>query len=378
MGMSRKSGPKPAFRLLSCSVGALGCGIAVACGGTQGAAPASTETPVDAGVDATLGQLDPAFADPCQAAAVFTYQPLASFDDEVTSPGGNPNDLAGPYAPYVSYDLSGTLYECYVPGELPPLGNILPEEDAAVTDPALCMTGYQPSTVLAQGIGEVMPVSHCGSQGYGLHLRAKGLTDWGMNIGIDLRQNCNNTTTAEAGAGHSPACFFDATGWKGVSFWARLGFGDYAASDGSVPVSTDARSTTLLITAGDPGTSNELGGGAGVPIGSYPFNGPPDGGPPVCGSYPCLYGEPDANLDAGVLPCDPFGQGVALPTASDGGPDSWQFYAIPFSAMRQKGYGAPESALDLGHILNVTINLSKGQLGAVDYDVWIDDIAFYK
>lgn len=354
-------------RLLLATAGVLGSAVLTACGGTQGAAPAGSQavTAVDAGFDATLGQLDPSFADPCQAAGAFTYQPFAAFDD---TPSGVLGDLAGTYAAYISYDLSGALYEC-----VQPIAPVV--EGIVVPDAGQCMTGYQGSAGGNGTVGEQMPLSHCGSQGYGLHLRATGLTGWGMNVGIDLRQNCNGVSTAAAAdAGGTHPCFFDATGWKGVSFWARLGFAD---SPGSGALSGQP-ATTLLVTVADTSTANELGGSAGATIGSYPFNGPSDGGPPVCGSYPCIVGDPNADLDAGVLPCDPFGKGVLLPTSGDGGPDPWQFYAIPFSDLRQKGYGAPEPALDLGHIVNVTINLSKGQLGTADDDVWIDDIAFYK
>lgn len=347
------------------SASALTFGVFTACGGTQGAAPAtSTE---EAGVDATLGQqLDPSFADPCQAAQAFTYQPLLSFDN---APGGNPADLGQTYAPYVSYDLTGTLFQC----NSTCANSVPPVETQVAADPVMCMTGYQPSTTQC----EQMPVAHCSTMPnygiYGLHLRADGLTAWGMNVGIDLRQNCNGVTTAAAPTNRTP-CFFDATGWTGISFWARLGFGD----DPDAAPPTGQRATTLLVTVADPSTATELGGNAGVPIGPYPFNGPSDGGPPVCGQYPCQVGNPSANLDAGVLPCDPFGEGILLPQSTDGGSNPWQFYAIPFSDLRQKGYGIPEPGLDLTHILGVTINLSKGQLGTGDYDVWIDDVAFYK
>ena len=71
------------------------------------------------------------------------------------------------------------------------------------------------------------------------------------------------------------------------------------------------------------------------------------------------------------MQCDPFSKGISLST-------TWQFYLIPFDEMQQKGFGLAESAPDLEHLLGVKFSLSKGQIGSANYDVWLNDISFYK
>jgi hypothetical protein len=143
-------------------------------------------------------------------------------------------------------------------------------------------------------------------------------------------------------------CYYDARGWTGISLWARLG------SSESV--------TNAIITMADPNTAGLLGGG-------YPFNDPDA----ACGDLPCSANNtpPGPPTLHNAVQCDPFGKAITL--TSD-----WQFYRIPFSDMTQKGYGLPETAPDLAHFIGVKINLSLGQLGSADYDVWVNDIAFYK
>jgi hypothetical protein len=319
------------WRLVTAVAGA----AVAACGGSQRATPSGDAA--GGGAEQVLGPLDP---DPCDASRAVEIDPEMSIANfEPTS-----SQLAGQYAIYASYDLTGTMWGC----QLTTLGTCaVSDETPVVPDPLQCRTGY---AVFQQ---ESLPASRCGADGYGLHLSAPpdggGLTGWGMNLSIDFRQNCNGTSDPDAGVGFTP-CFVDASRWTGISFWARLG-----------PQSTGA---TALVTVGDPHTSSQIGDTPPYNL-QYPFN------ERLCGDPPCVPGGDGGSsggglLDGGNPQCDPFGKAVLL--VSD-----WQFYAIPFSEMRQKGYGVPESTLELSRILGFKFSLGKGA-----WDVWLDDIAFYK
>src|SRR5262249_21894466 len=145
-------------------------------------------------------------------------------------------------------------------------------------------------------------------------------------------QNCNSMMKPDpdSGTAQNP-CYFDATEWDGVSFWARLGPGQSGI--------------TALATVGDPNTTDVAGN-------MVPLN------DPICGNPPCMTGRGTraptclANAQPPCL-CDPFGQAVQLF-------DYWEFYKIPFSVMRQKGYGRPEPAIDLKHVISFKLSFGKG------------------
>jgi hypothetical protein len=319
---------------------------AVGCGGSQDASVSDASTGTDATQPTVLGPSDP---DPCNASKVFEQRVIANFDDS--------SGLAGPYGTYVSFDATGTLFQS---GQ--PVMGIDSAEAIADGGPRQCLTGYSATS------GDRLPTKRCGTDSTALHLFATGdvdagaqdagLTGWGMNVGIDLRQNCTcpapptpcpqvthpelgcQTATNQTGGSCSPMgapCFFDASGYTGISFWAMLG-----------PQST---ASVALATVSDPNTGGQLGG-------TYPFN------DLICGDPPCVAGQ--AQMHSGLALCDPFGKAIGLV-------DHWEFYAIPFDEMRQKGYGLPESKLDVAHVLAFKLSLGKGV-----WDVWLDDIAFYR
>jgi hypothetical protein len=316
-------------------VGLCAC-VATACGGAQrgtldlGGA--------DAGADATetLTSVGPSDPDPCVTSQDFEYQVLTSF---VAGDG-----IAGPYATYVSYDTTGLLYQD---------GIALTEQSVNAAE---CETGYTATS-------DPLSPARCGSDSTGLRLFATGgtfnaagngvpndagLTGWGMNVGTDLRQNCNmallpNCSDAPSSNPPTGPSYFDATEWTGISFWAMLGPG--------------SSGTSALVTVPDPNTAGVLGG-------TYPFN------DLTCGNAACVAGQPmDMHCTAASVPlclCDPFGKAIGLV-------DHWAFYAIPFSDMRQKGYGAPQPELDLAHVLGFKLSLGPGT-----WNVYIDNIAFYR
>jgi hypothetical protein len=150
----------------------------------------------------------------------------------------------------------------------------------------------------------------CGVSHSALHVKATKLADWGANIELDFKDTTNG---------------FDASSYDGFSFWVRRGEGN------------SGRSMLALVL--DPYTAT-------------PFN---TAMMPFCGDS---MGEQNK--------CDPFGHAVGFD-------EQWSLFAIPFSAMRQKGYGKASPALDKEEILGF-----KFSLGVGDWDLWLDDIAFYK
>lgn len=291
------------------------------------------------GADATepLTSVGPSDPDPCTTSQDFEYQLLTDF-----SGGG----IAGPFATYVSYDATGLLYMSNGLGGSAPITDV---------DPVQCQTGYSFTTP------DTISPARCGTDRAGLRMFATGgtlvnnaltgtvadpddagLSGWGMNAGTDLRQDCNGQTTTAPGT--NGPCFFDATGWTGISFWAMAGPG--------------TTGTSALVTVADPITAGVLGG-------TYPFN------DLTCGNEPCVAppGVSDDHCTAATVPlclCDPFGKAFGLV-------DHWAFYAIPFSDMRQKGYGAPVPAIDVAHVLGFKVSLGPGT-----WNVYIDNVAFYR
>jgi hypothetical protein len=198
-------------------------------------------------------------ADPCALAKSVTTHVLMDFDN-------------GPPLGYVSGDGTGTI----TPGDGKP-------PPSPFTEP------------------------RCGETGMALHVIAKGLTNFGPSVGLSLADN---------------KLVFDATGYVGLSFWARQG--------------SDDSGSALLATVQDSATLGDKNG--------------------VCSDA--------AAGDKGK--CDPFGRAVGIESA-------WRLYLIPFDSMRQKGYGVPASGLDVSAIQGFKISGGKG-----DWDFWLDDIAIYK
>jgi hypothetical protein len=53
--------------------------------------------------------------------------------------------------------------------------------------------------------------------------------------------------------------------------------------------------------------------------------------------------------------------------------NDWQFYKVPFTELRQEGYGKEFQYLDLSKITLVRFTWMQGWL-----DVWLDDVRFYR
>ena len=223
-----------------------------------------TQSGDDAGVDASVP------VDFCAEQLAHTYVSLVSFENNRRDLAASPNPMSSAVNPsYVSFDLTGSMLECPAPTNRaicddPDAESVVVTADSGVSS-INCTTGYN-------AVGENAPDGHClvdgGTSRTAVHLVAKDLTDWGMNIGVELRQNCNNSTDPDASMYPGYPCYVNAAaeGFKGVSVWARLGSDDPSLAQ------------TALVQIGDPATSSELGG-------TYPFN-----TPRLCGDAPCVMG----------------------------------------------------------------------------------------
>jgi hypothetical protein len=64
--------------------------------------------------------------------------------------------------------------------------------------------------------------------------------------------------------------------------------------------------------------------------------------------------------------CDKFGTYLNVD-------DTWRAYFVPFAGMQQGGWGLASPALDTSGLFSVTVQLGRGE-----WDIWIDDIGFYR
>ena len=120
----------------------------------------------------------------------------------------------------------------------------------------------------------------------------------------------------------------DAARWDGLAFWARTGPG--------------AR-TTLRVGLRDKHTDGGYRDASGQP--------------------PC---NPDHTPDTLPTGCDEFGAYAIMN-------GDWQQYVILFDEFRQAGWGRRAPFLDVGGIRSVSFTWGRGR-----WDVWVDDLAFYR
>jgi hypothetical protein len=70
--------------------------------------------------------------------------------------------------------------------------------------------------------------------------------------------------------------------------------------------------------------------------------------------------------DSTAKGCDRFGGYVTVGT-------DWQFFLVPFEDMRQAGWGASAPYFDVAGLRTMTFLFPAGT-----WDIWVDDVAFYK
>lgn len=185
---------------------------------------------------------------------------------------------------------------------------------------------------------DAIPNGRCGSR-FAMHVQGGPFAVWGGTFGLNL----NNR---------------DVSSFDGVAFWARKG---------------PSGRNTLRIDLGDLNTDDqyvdsETGRSRCLP-----------GCPNVPPGVQRLPGEDCFTEDNQELGCDKFGAYALL------GAD-WKYYRIPFSEFRQSGYGLSVPSLCLrsstnpeshcygaGGIRSLSTFYGHGQ-----WDIWFDDIGFYR
>lgn len=153
----------------------------------------------------------------------------------------------------------------------------------------------------------------CGTSRYGLHIRATGLKVYGGSFGTSFLVQYPEG--------------WDVSDYEGLSLWVKREGGPGAS---------------LFIALNDQYTDGTAGS--------------------------ALRGEPacDDNSLTESKKCDRFGAGVRLT-------DEWQFVAIPFTAMKQRGYGVIAPYLDTEALAGLNASFEAG-----DWDFIIDDVGFYR
>lgn len=304
----------------------------------------------------------PEASDPCLAADGLTLQSITTFDPPDGANRSLAKALCDPFVNpivspmkrecmYFNADLMQSPRPCTNPGSSP--GSCLQSDGSPMPD-TLCMT-LSPTAMMSTIPVTTIPGGRCGSSNQAFHLVGTNIATcydpsvlkqgWGATLQITFNPSMNN-----AGQAETP---LDAHTWDGVSFWGRRGSGPNA---GAIIASIqDIHSAATNSLKPLPEYCNEAGVSP-------------------SGASTCLFGcaateavignggPPDANK------CDPFGLGVLLTP-------EWSLVKLPFSKVKQKGFGVPSP---LGHLDSSALVGLQLAFSAGNWDVWIDDIAFYR
>ena len=163
---------------------------------------------------------------------------------------------------------------------------------------------------------ETIPGRRCGTSTRAMRVTGSGFTDWGAGFGFDMRYGPGD-------AGVSMQLPYDASRFRGFTFWGRIG---------------DTSISTIRVGIGDRWSR-------------------PDGG--VCTTIPTL--GPNACYDT-------FGASFTLTTV-------WQRFSIDFGQLQQRSFGLPRPGLDTTAVMTFEIAIPPA---APVFDIWIDDVAFYR
>lgn len=162
---------------------------------------------------------------------------------------------------------------------------------------------------------EMIPSPRCGSSHRAMRVSGSGYGQWGAGFGMALKAGMVN--------GEWTGLPYDATGARGISFWARAG---------------ESSTTTLLAMVADAWSE---------PVG----------------------GHCDPSIPNGDTACyDHFGVSVPLTT-------TWQRFSYSFGEMQQRQFGLPRPTLDVTQVTNIEFAIP--QASSV-FDIWVDDVAFFQ
>jgi hypothetical protein len=344
------------------------------CGGRDDGRPSADVPPT----------VDPLTVDPCSADDGLEFQNILNFEgatarcDSAVAAGPNQASCL-----YFNYDQDQEPANCHPGNSLtivhtPALCTV--PADVRSTQSCLLATGQPaPSSLCSQTNvnGGTVPTQtiegggRCGTSHSAMHLVAS-------NLGI-----CENQITGSLGWGASlsisffpsangqPSAGFDASAFDGVSLWVRKGSGPTVEA--------------MYLTVKDPFTDNQRDFLPPLQVMKPNFANCADPlyGPitTFCDASNVVYvtdPTPPAHCKSLVpdyCKCDAYWNGIGLT-------DQWHFVILPFDEMNQKGYGVPSPLqhLDTTRITSLGLSFSSqaGSSSGGDWDVWIDDIAFYR
>lgn len=273
--------------------------------------------------------------------------PLADWED----PGSGPvacNALDG-YELYLldNFEPGEASIAWYTNNDRTALSDPLPDTDPIPSTPipgGRCM-GETPSDDAATLCDDPMvPRGDCTTVARlesrsALHMRTGLLTNNGGQLGRSLPLTCDPTQSAcgfaagppeigpcSTGQGSTPptgGCEgYDLSLWEGVFVWARIG-----------PNSAD----TIKVRVADKATDDKG----------------------------CIC-DPYTNQNDSSSGCDKFSSFVGLD-------DDFRVYFVPFEEMQQGGWGMRAPRLDTSGLFSFALEFGRGS-----WDLWIDDVGFYR
>lgn len=161
---------------------------------------------------------------------------------------------------------------------------------------------------------EPIPGNRCGFSTNAFRVTGSGFTNWGSGFGFDFR-------TMLLDSGYGPTSY-DGTAYRGITFWARVG---------------DPSITHLWFGVGDQWS---------LPQG----------------------GHCDATVTSGPTACyDFFGANIEMST-------EWKRYAFQWGQLGQRNFGVVRPELDVANLYVAHFDVPVSPV----FDVWIDDVAFFK
>jgi hypothetical protein len=305
-----------ALRLLFCTAAL----VTLACGGEDRGRPSGAPLPA----------LEP--GDQCELERGYEFQNIVSFERPFAAASPCDRGVPCPGSPlYFNYDKTHSVGD--PDAVCPNLAEVIVAPDGNAVNPSAIPEG-----------------SRCGSES-ALRIQAtnmatcygdNGRVGWGGSLDITLSDD-----------------YFDASDWDGVSLWVRRGESPNAAFILSV---IDEPNLGLQVPESEELRCN--------------CREEPSQNNPSETRIRC-YSDPDKEIDStdtdappfpDELRCDAFGSAVSMT-------DTWQFITIPFSEMRQKGFGFVSNS---GRIDTTRLKRIQVLIAAGDWDFWIDDIGFYR
>ena len=286
----------------------------VACGGTDDGRPSGVPPKSSDAVD------------PCRAAEGYEFETLVDFDPpEGEMPEATRSqdcDPANPCTFNFNFDKVNTPPGNPPPGVEPP---VCPEVQF-YSDPT-----YMQPNLQGHSVG-----TRCGEPEYATRLVAtnlavctneQGRMGWGGSLSLTFANSASEA--------------IDVSEWDGFSFWVKK----------ASPATRSAFITAAVdnYTAGfnnieDPFDDDRSCDSRGAPL------------------------DENGEIIPDTEKCDGFGVAITLA-------DDWTFVPVRFAGMRQKGFGMPSH---LGHLATDEFVRLQFLVSAGDWDVWIDDIAFFR